>query len=89
MNDKTKKLFGALADIHPEVRYLPGVGEPQKITLSPIMRRKILKACKEAGLVFRVAIGGCDWFDEHDMTQGLSVWNECPALSPEEIDTEE
>ena len=52
MNAKTKKLFADLANIHPELRYHQGVGEPQKITLSPQIRWQIMALLKESGLRF-------------------------------------
>lgn len=57
MKNKTKALFNVLADIHPEVRYLQGVGDAQKITLSPYIRQEILMACNDAGLVFKTYQG--------------------------------
>jgi len=42
---------------------------------------EILKYLDSKGVVVsNGTFDGCDWFDEHDMTHGCSVWDYCPAL---------
>jgi len=48
-----------------------------RYALTPV---DFLKVCKKAGLKFVGDFDGCDWFDEHDMTHGCSVWDYCPSL---------
>ncbi len=80
MNERTKKLDLALSEINFKV----GVNLQH---LSPITRRKILRACKKSGMKFVGDFDGCDWFYEHDMTEGSSLWDCCPSLkSTEDIE---
>ena len=58
----------------------PSIHKHSKVYNVSQLTDQILKACKKAGLVFRNDFDGCDWFDEHDLTHGCSVWDYCPAI---------